>query len=150
MKENRQDLQLLLACCFPCAFAVLYADLLHSNILWVVVMLLITVLLGLRLRKAGNMVLLFLGNGISLFLSCLLIQFFREPSWNAYFKPLGPTGTAAILQGYCVMLQYIIFLWNKKRGTVQNLFLALSIVCLLLSSFVYGFLCIQAARIGAI
>ncbi len=150
MNGERQISLLPVACCMPWAFLVLYLNLLHSNILWAVVMLLCAVLLGLWLRRDGSIPVLLLGNGISLFFSCLLVNVFREPNWNISFKPLGTVGTAVALQGCCIMLQYVVFQWKKERSTVQNFFLALSVAALLLGSFVYGFLCIQAARIGAI
>ncbi len=150
MKEGRNGIALPLVCCIPWAFLVLVADLLHSNILWIVVMLLGAVILGLWLRNAGSLPVLVLGNGMSLFFSCLLVFFFQEPQWNAYFKPLGAMGTVILLQSFCLMLQYVVYLWKRERSMVQNFFLALSIMILTFSTLVYGFLCMQAAQFGAI
>ncbi len=150
MKEKQNHMALPLACCFPWVFLFLYADLLCANFLWLAVMALGNAILGLWIRRDSTLFLLFLGNGISFFFTCLLLVFFQEPGWNAYFKPFRTFGTAAVFQGFAAMLQYVIFLWKKERSLVQNFFLAVFLILLVSGTVLYGFLCIKAAQIGAV
>ncbi len=149
MKENQRKTALFLASCIPWGFVAVYADLVYSSILGYGLMLLFTVVIGLRVRKCSRGPAMLLGSGLPLFFSCLLLSFFRE-NWNVYLKPFGTLGTAAVLHGYCLMLQYVIFHWKRERTTTQNFFLAVSGVTLLLSTLIYVFLSIKAAQFGAV
>ncbi len=139
MQQYWQDTPIPSAYFTGYVFWAMWLDVAFSLRLGYLYLLFVTVILALKARNYFPLTTLLFGNLVSLVTSFLILTVLQKPHWNAHFSPLGLPGTAALLQFYCLMLQYVICQWDQERTRLHNILFFTALGILSISFVLYLF-----------
>lgn len=108
MKGNFLKIFLLLVYCVPFVFLAMNEDAVFGTCWFYLVMIVVFGVLAYLCVKTKNVLMLYVGNGLSFVSSCFFAWNFQTPKWEYYFKPFLPNQLIIFETIVAIVLQSII------------------------------------------